>query len=423
MYRRNAIAVVATLLFAASSSWAEQLNAEFIAAHREASISRITYTGNARTKDSALAKLSGLKPGMELIDITPESIEQRLLMSGILSEVSLSATEEGGQVAITILVKEKQTLMPVPSASFSKDGWAAGLYLLDFNFMGLRRMLVVGGGLTDVGASGLAAYSDPCFLGTDVTFRMIASYQKAREVARTMDGSEFSSFTAESAKSMALLAYPFDDELSADLFVGPSYKIIAGGDADDLDLEVGNSLISAGSDFIVFNGQSMQGYYKVGPTATVTYAHDFSLRGTRSYDNLSLSATEVAPLFLDGFVSLGLRANLSSRPFTLWDPLSGPGFRTLPQGDSYSGTYASAYASADLPVVKLSWSVMTLGAFYEAGAYKTGPTADERRFFHGPGINYSLYLSKVAIPALSVFFACNLPERAPVVSANLGLSF
>ena len=128
------------------------------------------------------------------------------------------------------------------------------------------------------------------------------------------------------------------------------------------------------------------------------------------------------PFLLDGYLEIGAAGRYGDGEFQSLGSLSGPGYRTLPYQYSFSPRDVAAFANLALPLVKLGWSTMELGPFYEAGVYATGIAAASTAFFHGPGFLYRLYLRDIALPAIEISAAYNVPASNFVISANIGVS-
>jgi hypothetical protein len=400
---------------------AEELTSAFIAEHGDAVVARVVYEGNKRTRDSTLGELTGISAGMLLSDIDPEAAKQSLMKSGIFSAADISASVDAGKAVVTVSIREKWTFIPVPSLSFGSDGWSAGLSVLEFNFLGLRKTLVVSGSASNLGLDGVVAYSDPRFLHSKSSFRAFASYGHASREAQYMDGASYASFDETTADGGLSVQYPSEGKLFAELDLTLRYTGM-GSEAATLYGLYEDSLVLIPAIGINYDGRKNVGYREAGPSASATYTHGFRVEGFPAYDSLEASAEASLDAFLGGFLEIGAIGRYGDRSFQALGSLSGPGYRTLPQGYTYSPKNATAYANFMLPFIKAGWSVMEIGPFYEGGTYTTGLAGDTTEFFHGPGLCYRLYLRDVAIPAVEVGAAYNLPAGKFVVSVNIGLS-
>jgi hypothetical protein len=416
----------ACLFFAglAFGAGAEALDSAFIAQNGELLVARVVYSGNTRTRASAIAELTLIAPGEKLADIDPDEVTQNLLKSGIFSEAKLSVDLEDGAAVVGVDVREKWTFIPVPSGYYGSGGWSAGLDLVEFNFLGLRKTLVLGGSDSNLGLSGTLAYIDPRFLRTKTTFKLFASYANSTEEAQFMDGYDFAKFKKTTANAGLYLEYPSEAKLRADLELTLRYSGISAADiaSNAAVLLQPETLVLIPGIGITYDDRRFSGYHESGTTAYASYLQGIAFRGLSSYYALDGSAEEQLGTFLDGLFNLGFEGRYGSAPFQAQGSLGGPGYRTLPQGGTFSNKSFAAYASLELPFVKSRWCVMTLGAFYEGGAYETGPSLDTSELFHGPGLSYRLYLHDIALPAIGIDYAYNVSAAIPVFSVNIGLS-
>jgi hypothetical protein len=417
--RLGAIALLA--LLAVPPGAAESLDSAFIAEHRDAIVSRVVYEGNRRTRDSAIAELTEIRAGMRLSDIDPESAKQNVLKSNIFSSVDLAAEIEDGAVVVTVAVKEKWTLIPIPSAYFGSDGWSAGLDVLEYNFLGLRKTLVVGGADSNLGLSGLLAYSDPRFLHSRTSFRLFAQAGSAVEEAEFMDGTTYASFQETTAAGGLSLVYPSEEKLTGEFDLYLRYFGVGQADASKYGLYQ-DSLALVPSAVVNYDGQLNVGYRNAGAIASVSYLHGFRLRGMPSYDAVEANVEMDFKVFLEGYLEAGAVGRYGNWAFQSLGSLSGPGYRTLPYQYSFSPTNAAAYANLAIPFVRAGWSAMEIGPFYECGFYETGLDASTMDLFQGPGLLYRLYLRDIALPVVEISAAYNVPARNPVVSLNVGVT-
>jgi len=418
------VRLAASLLFiflAIGLGAAESLDPAFIAEHGDALVSRVVYVGNDRTRDSAIAELTDIRPGMRLSDIDPETAKQNVLKSNIFSSIDLAAEIEDGAAVVTVAVKEKWTLIPIPSGYYGSDGWSAGLDVLEYNFLGMRKTLVVGGADSNLGLGGLVAYSDPRFLHSRASFRLFAQAGSADEEAEYMDGATYATFRETTAAGGFSLVYPSEEKLTAEFDLTTRYFEVGQADAENYGLSR-ESLALVPSAAINYDGQLNNGYRNAGPIASASYYHGFRLQGMPSYDAVEGNAELDFKVFLDGYLEAGAVARYGTWTFQSLGSLSGPGYRTLPYQYSFSPANAAAYANLAIPFIRAGWSAMEIGPFYECGVYETGLDGDTTEFFHGPGLLYRLYLRDIALPAVEISAAYNIPARNPVISLNAGVT-
>jgi hypothetical protein len=404
------------------AAFAEELSPGFISAHSEACVVRIDYEGNSRTKRSAMAELSGFRDGMRLAEIDPDAARQRLLKSGLFSSVHLGCEVDADGAAIKVRVVEKWSFIPVPFAAIGNESWSAGLAILDFNALGMRKTMLVGGLATNLGLEGALIYADPRFAGSDLSVSVYGSGGRNSKKAVAVDGTAYASYLEEVGVAGMRLEYPGDGALRAKLECSVHYSSVDRADAASYGLD-GEALSLDPALGASYDGQRSVDYFAAGPYLKGLYKHGFPLEGHSGFDSIEASCRWGGRAFRDGYAELGASGKYGTVPLQFQTALSGKGFRLLPQSGSYSSKAVSSYASIEQPIFRPSWCVITLGAFYEAGLYETGLDASRGTFlFHGPGAGARLYLSNVALPAVGIDFGYNVPSGRFAFSAYVGLS-
>jgi Outer membrane protein/protective antigen OMA87 len=421
--RRSFIAALAIFLFIFSAAiFGEELTPAFVAEHADLFIARIVYEGNQRTKPAAMAELVGFRPGMRLSEIDPDAATQRLLKSGLFGKAELSCelAEEG--VVIRVKVTEKWSFIPVPFAAVGSESWSAGLAILDFNALGMRKTMLVGALATNLGLEGALVYVDPRFAGSDISLSVYGSGGRNSKKAVASDGGGYASYLEELGVGGLRVEYPGEGALKAKIECSLHYSGLGEESAALYGLEEeALSLDTAAG--LTYDGQRSVDYFTVGPYLKANYKHGFPLEGYEGFDSLEASGLWTAPLFRGGFIELGASGRYGDIPLQFQTLLSGKGFRLLPQSGSYSSKALAAYVSLEEALIRPSWGVITLGAFYEGGVYETGLDAAPGLFlFHGPGGGLRLYLNKVALPAMGIDAGYNIPAGRFVFSAYIGLS-
>ena len=235
-----------------------------------------------------------------------------------------------------------------------------------------------------------------------------------------MDESTYADFHETRADGGFSVQYPSEGKLQGEFDLTARYYQVGAADAASYGLYEDSLAIQAEAT-VNYDGQTVVGYRKIGPFASGTYEHSFALSGMPAFDLVTANAEWDFKTSLDACLEAGASAKVSSGSFQSLSTLSGPGYRTLPYGASYSPEAATAFAALALPL-KLGWCAMELGPFYEAGIYRTGVDADKVDLFQGPGLLYRLYLRDIDLPAVEIAVAYNVPASVFTFSVNVGLS-
>jgi len=93
---------------------------------------------------------------------------------------------------------------------------------------------------------------------------------------------------------------------------------------------------------------------------------------------------------------------------------------TLPSGVS-SDMYCNAVFKYERILFDFKQFDLSTSVFYETGIFHD--ILDESILYHGPGIDASLYLDRIAIPAINISYSWSAPLKESFISFSLGMSF
>ncbi|HUW41614.1 MAG TPA: hypothetical protein VMV90_11465 [Rectinemataceae bacterium] len=401
---------------------AAELTRTAVARYGELRILRVDYLGAFRTARSELALLTSLRRGEKLSEVDPDAVVQRLERTGLYSEVSLGYELKEGGVVIQVELREKWTLIPLPFAAYSGQALTLGLIFMDSDFLGSMSTLATGGFWTVDGWAANLAYFKRRIGGSDVDASFFAVGGRGERKAAYADGSLYESYARDFAGGGITANFLAGRELRP--FVGTrfawsrpeaSYAARQGWPPESAYLapELGLS----------YDGRRVEGWFKPGLDAKAKLKQGIPLEGGSTYLFGGLDAGILVKVLGGAALSFGASAGYGDEPSSQSERLGGPGYRTLPFGETFSTRYGAAHADFEFPVARSAWGLLTLTAFYEAGVYETGPDGGERaELFHGPGGGLRFYLRHIAFPALGADFAYDVPRGQIEFSASLGFS-
>ena len=385
-------------------------------------VSRIEYVGNRRTTDKTMDRLTGVKVGMLVSEIDGESIRQRLLRSNLFSKESITVDRGESGAVVTVTVEEKITMFPLPYGTASGGGWTVGLGLIDTNFLGEQKNVVVMGSLSDNGWSAFGMYMDPAFLGSLNGLSATLSASDGTKKMSWMDGDSFAEYSAKALSAGASLSVPLVGALRLSFGGSGSYTEISASDAASFGMNAKSTYAIARTG-LLFDSRRSDGHFMSGLSATADYRYALSAGEASDYRSIEgrVVCSGIGPMGI--YEEIGGSAKYGTQKMDNLNPLMGKGFRTLPQQTSFSAKAIASYAELNLPVCRNRFGILTVNGCYEAGTYQTGPDNDRQwDRFAGPGLGLSVFLDKIALPALGINAAYNLETATPVISATFGLA-
>ncbi len=395
-------------------------------------IGEIEVTGNTRSLDSTVKRISDIETGSFLSEGAVAQARINLKKSGLFAEVDIKAAdcrpdaaEVDGDNAVRLIleVEDKWTLIPVPFFSSDGESVMGGLVVIESNLLGTGKQLVSGvmGG-TD-GLSGFAVFADPALLRSNWQFSLSASGGLGEEEIATPDGKTALTFNSESYGGSFGLGYRFGNRFEAGFrarieqhelgdISGPS---TAGLSSAQLTDEIGESQqqlgLQARYDATVPYGALLKGF-ETAARASYSFVQDSSAVDAQAALNLPTTAGQRLRLLAAG--------GYGDRPLISEEPVSGrDGFRTLPFGKATADDYWSAALAYDVPVLTQDWGAMVISSFYEHGWYRSSAVGEFD--FYGPGAGFRIYLRRIALPALGVDVAYNLESGRTVFSVAVGM--
>ncbi len=421
---RNGGRILATLLFCLlvpAVALSEELTSEAVSLHPGLRVERIVYSGEFRTSRTKLASLTALREGMSLAEVDPDAVLQRLKKTGLYSEVSLGYESDGAGAVITVGLKEKMTLVPLPIASYSDGSATLGLIVIDSDFVGSRTMLMAGGIWSTDGWTGILNYIDPTRNEGDLSIVLAAEGGSGTRDASDMEGRPYLSIAERRARMDGILSFRNKSLLRPMIHAAYAFSCLDAVEAAASGLDASYSFLE-GEAGLVLESRRNEGWYERGYRLSISYSHGQSIISPSRYDAAEARFEQSSLIAGSFLLRLSASAQYGDRPIVVAPPLRGEGFRTLPFGKSFSSKYAAASGGLELPFARPGWAILSLVAFYELGTYESGPPGGlSAQVFHGPGTGFRLYLKTIALPALGVDFAYNVPARSPVFSVAIGM--
>ncbi len=417
------------------SSWGNELNLERLESLAEADgtspiVSELRIEGLRKTRLSVLDGLILIEEGEPLTRQRLDGTEQRLKKTNLFEKVSFyyrSDTGAEGEIAsrykVTIVLKEKLSLIPIPFFSSSGDTYSFGLGLFEANLLGTRRQLVASAMVSDGEPYATLGFIDPTLAGSNASWTLFFSGGPRENEAAYPDGTIYRRYKAVDARVSAGLRLRSKKRVQP-LFGLKYEQSTVDEEWEDSVAAPKSSAIIAPSIGLLYDDSYFIEYFERGLTLESNVSYAFSLENEDEHPSgigffLDRGITWSFALLDNHNLSFSGRAAYVEFPVPNLDTLSGSGFRVLPFGSAIGRQYFAGSASYEFPFYRPSWGTCTFLGFFDGGMYE--PMDAELESFFGPGGGFRLYLSKVAIPAVGINLGVDLPTQTLQMSVSIGM--
>ncbi|MEO1174524.1 MAG: POTRA domain-containing protein, partial [Myxococcota bacterium] len=116
-------------------------------------VDEIRLIGNARTADAVIERELGFGPGDEVNGEALASGQERVMNLQLFSRVRVGRSTADGRNVVEVDVEERWTLIPIPLAIATGDGYRVGGFFFESNLFGRNKNLAVGGFYSPQGSS------------------------------------------------------------------------------------------------------------------------------------------------------------------------------------------------------------------------------------------------------------------------------
>ena len=411
------MAILCTILTGAAAS-AEALTADAVKLHPSTPILDLVFAGPHRLSRDRAEAISGIRQGDPLASVDPDAVVQRFLKTGLFSEVRLDYELTEGGARLTVWLREKWTFIPLPLAAVANGQQAYGLMLMDGDFLG-SGLNALGGGLWAndrwLGIASLGSH-----LGADLPgYQLILGASEGARRSTWLNGEAYQAWKSTDYAAALSVSSPLAGELGGKL--GLSFRSSTRLDDSSSFGAPPNSSWLSGAAGLLYRRQRQHEYFTSGYSLSLNYEHGLSTAGASPWDSISSEDGLGLRVFDDSSLQLALDAEFSDRPQSA--EVSIKDSRLLSGLVVSTDRYAAASASLDIPIGRLPWAVLTLGAFYEGGVFLAGPRGGrEIQAYQGPGLSFQLFLRNVALSAFGVNMGYDIAAAEIVYSAKIGFS-
>ncbi|MDR1318543.1 MAG: hypothetical protein LBJ90_02885 [Treponema sp.] len=383
-------------------------------------ITAIRVTGLRQTKAYVAEEPLRRFIGQEAAVIDTDQVKAAVIDQGILEPVSVTVEDDAGGTGKTLVVevREKWTIFPVPVFFAGSGEISAGLFFFNANAFGLNHKMAAGGMYRSEGWLATALYIAPP--GGPRHFGWIASVFFSEGEQRNSDANDTTlrRFNTRSVTAGISPQYQISNALSAAFHVSYTNIMIPDTENPVREPDSGAQFIQLGPEFSI-RKTGWDGYLLSEESASVKYnlIQDIASPSWHSFSFRGVYEKSLVPGF-----RVSVRGGGLSRPGA--PPLleSGPGdaeVAILP--GSFSARH---YAGLSLGLEKYLYrfslgTVSLLGAWQMT--YSNGPLLGNR-FDYGVMGSLRFYMSRLAIPAVGMGVAYNVPADYFQFSFSIGMT-
>jgi hypothetical protein len=364
----------------------------------------------------ALRKFIGREAA--LVDLN--DVRAAILDTGILEPLVVEILDaEGEGKLIRAEVQDKWSIFPIPIFFIGSGGFQAGAAFFDANSLGLNHKAALTGMYGSDGWMVYGMYAAPPGEGKLPGWSLSGAFSRnEREDQDQAQEESLRRFNLDSLNAMGSLNFRLTGISDVSLRFGYAGRFlretgdplrVPDGDAQGLRMGAEFSLRKTGWD----------GYLLSEKSVSLGYTWFLGL-GSPSFHSLSFNGTLQHSIF-PGFRT-DLRSGLVYEPDAPALFESGPGgarVNILPRSFS-ARHYAGFSLGLEKYLYKFSFGTLSLLAAWQT-VYSYGPIL-KGQFDQGPAASVSLYLSKLAIPALGGGIAYNLTREKLQFYFSMGMS-
>ncbi|MDR1147545.1 MAG: hypothetical protein LBK66_02825 [Spirochaetaceae bacterium] len=382
-------------------------------------ITELSVTGLKRTRLSTVKAALNRFMGQDAETLDLDAVYAAVLDTGILEPISISVQDsaDGKGKTLSVEVREKWSIFPVPIFFVSSGQLSGGLFLGDMNAFGLNDKFFLGGMYSDDGWMLMSSYVHSGGAGVP-GWMLSGSFARSERKDSDQNGDDIRRFNLDTVGASAGLSYPFTDILSASFRVSYQQLTLRDSEAPLEEPGSGARVLGMGGGFSMRKSH-WDGYLLSEKNLTAGYTFTAGI-ASDSFHEIKLRSVYQESL-LPGF-----KLNLSGG--ALYQPYVPPLFESSPQAaqvnilpNSFSArNYAGLSAGFEKYLFRISVGVLSAIASYQI-VFSEGPIIGAR-LDHGAAASLVFYLSKLAIPAMGLGFAYNVSAGYPQFYFSVGMS-
>lgn len=382
----------------------------------------VLIEGNKKTKSSVVLRIAGLKEGcISPEGIDAEKIKQNLLNSHIFSKVEVVVSGEAEKKIVRIIVKERWSILPVPIYYQNEEETGGGLFILETNLLGRKKLLAVGGTMSNIARNYNYFYIDDSVLGSKWVIVSAGVYSDAH-LSQFDDEEKFYVYRQIYNQYFLALGYKITEHFMPGL--GLMYRYQQTFQVDDYIAPPEGGSSHAAILNIRYDNVNFKEFYDEG--ININALAEQSLRSLGVNKDVGHQITQVNltyPLwklltrtrFESGW-SWGDDTDILTQ-FLLGGFI---GNRGLPSRGLWVDEYGLFSETIEEKIYSHKYAVLTLIQFYDVTLTAED---DPIRSYHSAGAGFRIYLKELAAPAVGMDAAYSFRNDVWRTSAFIGGSF
>ena len=402
-------------------------------------VSKINFNGLKKTKDSYLQPKYKKYIGKTKAEIDLHDLETELQGEGIFETISIqfSDSNSANETSLEIDVTEKITFIPLPFMMYSSSGIIAGAMVMDTNAFGVKDTLMLGGFYASTSITGMGMFAIPAIErvhpGMQIFTSVSKNYPKVKDI-HDEKVLEFDNFAIDSTMSVFNKLGRFNT-----LGLAFAFKYLKNDSEDSFDSIGSATIASAGLTYSI-SMSDWNGFFMSTHSMNITSMFS-KYFGTEDESELtsvsqthSLSCSVQQPVFspkvrfcagLSGAFTKALDGKSAHIAEAKKRASAGV---TILSGDFKTDAIFGGTLGFEAALLTFKFGLISAFANYEfvwADDFSEKISFSNFRDLHfcqGPSAGMRLYLSKIALPALSMAISYNASERYWQYAFSVGMS-
>ena len=381
-------------------------------------IDELYITGLSRTRLSTAERPLRRFIGLPAREVDTNDVQAAILATGILEPLTVEI--DGGVLSVT--VREKWTIFPIPVFMAGSDGMMGGLAFFDANAFGLNDNFFLAGMYHSDGWLASVGYIHASQRRRAPGWNAMAAFSREERFDRNQRSEDLRRFELDSVSVNAGLNFPLPGNTNLFSF-SPQFsfneKMIRESIYTLNGPEEGLRLFGIGGE-LAARRSSWDGFFLSQETASLRYSYRTTLDGF-SYHSIRFRGTWERSL-VPGF-------RMSIRTGLLYEPEAPVLFESSPAAAQVAilprnfsaRNYAGLSMGLEKSLFQFPAGTLSLSAAYQL-VYSQGSILSNS-VDHGPAGMLTFYLNRLAIPAVGLGVAYNARENYFQGSLSLGMSF